>query len=205
MPRAMERLDALVAGLGVLVVATALAGVVTSGPGGGARDFTVAFVEQRVPLEAQRGAFTGDNAAEVDVRVGLLNVTRLTFTVRVTGAGPRASPDSVEVTLQGPDGRRETQRATLPGPGGAADATLTFERAVASAPQPIIVRGASEDEAVAGVPASYASNNATGTWSVAASARGQVGALHTEGHNVVVEAVAMAYRAVVQPEPVNPR
>lgn len=201
----MERLDALVAGIGVLVVATALAGVVVSGPGpeGGGRAFRIGFPEQRIPLPAQQGSFSGDGTRDVPVQVTTPNATRVAFTVRVTGAGPRAAPDSVEVTLAGPDGRRESQQATLPGPGASADVTLAFERPVGRAPATQDVRGASEAQALAGV-AGQAHRNGTGTWTVTVTVRGGL-PVHNEAHTIVVESAVVAYRAVVQPEPVNPR
>lgn len=201
----MERLDAIVAGIGVLVVAVALGGVIAAGPGGAGAAFHVVFTEQRVAVEAQEGAFAGDGSAEVPVEVAVANLTRLEFTVRLSGAGPRAAADAVEVTLEGPDGRSETQRGQLP-PGGAAEVALTFTRTVRALPPAQDVEAASEAAAVAAAEVPPAPANGTGTWTFTVSASsGAIGPLHAEAHDIVVDTVAFAYRGVVQPEVANPR
>lgn len=200
----MERLDAIVAGLGILVVAVALGGVVATGPGTGLATFRVVFTEQRVPLEAQDGAFAGDGSLDIPVQVNVTNLTSLTFTVRVTGPGPRAAADGVEATLTGPDGRSESQQGQL-GPGGAADATLTFERAVRPLPAEQRIQARSEADAVARASGG-APGNGTGAWTLTVSVSGgALPQLHTENHSIVVETVASAFRGVVQPDVANPR
>lgn len=197
----MERLDALVAGLGILVVAVALGGVVATGPGGGAA-FRVVFVESPTPLQAQNAAFSGDASTEVPVEVAVANLTRLQFTVRVTGAGPRTGADALEVTLDGPDGRSETQQASL-GPGGAADASVTFERDVRAVPPEQRVRAASAAAAVDAATVAPAPANATGTWTFTIAASSALPQLHVESHSIVVEATAFAFRGTVQPDDVQ--
>lgn len=195
----MERLDAVVAGLGVLVVAVALGGVVASGPGSGP-EFRVVFVEQPQPQEAQMAALAGDGSVDVPLEVATPNLTRLQVTVRVTGSGPRAAADSIEVTLAGPDGRSETQQATLAA-GGPADASVTFERPLRALPPEQRVRAASPEAAVAAADPGASPANASGTWTVTVGiAGGGLPQLHVEGHDIVVEATAYAFRATVQPE-----
>jgi hypothetical protein len=203
----MERLDVLVAGLGVLVVATAMVGVATSPRIAGEGDFTIGFVEQRTALPAQQGAIAGDGQTDVPLQVQVRNLTRLEVTVRVAGAGPRAAPDAVTVTLTAPDGRAEQQQLQLPGPGPAAYATATFERDLGTAPPARVVAGADEAAALAAAAADSSTNNGTGTWTVRVAITGgtPLAQVHNEGHTIVVEAAAVGYRAVVQPETANPR
>lgn len=196
----MERLDAIVAGLGVLVVIVAIGGVVATGPGAGA-PFRVVFVEAGTPLEAQTAAFPGDGSTEVAVDVDVANLTRLQFTVRVAAAGPRPAADTIEVTLVGPDGVSETQTGQLAA-GGAADVSLTFDRPVRALPPEQSVRAANAGAAVAAAQAPPAEGNATGMgpWTITVAASGgALPQLHVENHNVVVETTAFAFRAQVPP------
>ena len=201
----MERLDAIVAGIGVLVVAVAIGGVVATGPGG-QPTFDVVFQEVRSPLAPQQASFTGDASVEVPFNLAAQpNLTRLEVTVRVAGAGLRAAGDALTITLVGPDGREETQEAQLP-PGGAADASVTFQRTFRSLPAAQQVRAADEAAAVAAAQVPAAAQNGTGTWTVtvAASTQGPP-PLHVENHTVAVEPVAFTFRGVVPTAVVDPR
>lgn len=195
----MERLDALVAGLGVLVVAVALGGVVATGPGGA--EYRVVFVEASSPLEAQQATFAGDSSTEVPVDVAAVdNLTRLEFTVRISAPGPRAGADALQVTLTGPDGVEETQQAQLAA-GGADDATLTFERTVRALPPEQRVRAGSAEGAVAAAAVPPAGDApGAGAWTVTVAASGGLPVGHVEAHTVVVETVAFAFRGQVQPD-----
>jgi hypothetical protein len=199
MRRPMERLDALVAGIGILVVAVALGGVLAAGPGGNPT-FQVAFVEQREALEAQQASFAGEGSQEVTFVADVINATRLEVVIRVTGAGPRAGADALEFVLTGPDGRSETLTGTLP-PGASATASVTFTREVQPVPPAQAVRAATPDEAVAAARPPSGGIAATGAYTVEVVARGS-GLLpaHVETHAITVEPTVVGLRGVVQPE-----
>ncbi|HEV8361554.1 MAG TPA: hypothetical protein VGR28_13980 [Candidatus Thermoplasmatota archaeon] len=199
----MERLDAIVAGIGVLVVAVALGGVVATGPPAGAGSFAIAFLEQRQDLAPASGQGAGDGAVEVPVAVALRNLTTLTFSVRVAGAGPRLAPDTIQVTVTAPNGTTyRASPAQLPGPGAQAEVTVPVEARVQAAPPAATIRAASQAAALAAAGAP--TTNGTGNWTVTVGIAGGA-PVHAESHTVTVNVAASTYRAVPQPDVANPR
>jgi hypothetical protein len=198
----MERLDGIVGGLGVLVVAVALLGVAVSAPiAPGAQAFHVAFPEHAVPQPDQSGTIAGDGSHEFPVPIGARNLTRVTFALDVSAPGPRALADTVTMTLQRPDGRTQQQTGTLGNP-AAASLTLTLDAPVGSPPAERDVRAPSSAAALAQV-AGLASANGTGTWTVTVQVQSQGGAplgpAHTEPHQLTLRVAAVVFEAVVQP------
>lgn len=203
MLRAVERLDGLVGGIGLLIVVAAL-GVAMSASPAASQVFRVGFPEQRASLPAQTGSIAGDGSQELRVAVGAANLTRLEFTLSVHADGPRVAGDTIVATLRHPDGRSEQKTGTLAGPGTAADASLSFAENLTAAPPEQAVRAPGPVDALA-QEQGLASSNGTGTWSLTVAIAGQagVGAVHAESHALRLETAAVSYQAVVLPGQVD--
>lgn len=198
----MERLDAFVGGLGIVVVAAALVGAAASGPAA-ALSFHIAFPEERSALPDASGSVAGDGAKDLPFRVDVLNLTRVEARVEVVGQGPRVAPDDVTATLKAPDGRTVQARGSIAGPGtGGESAALDLSFPFAPAPAARDVLAPSEAAALAQV-SGLATHNGTGTWTLTVAVRSQqgLGAAHAEAHAITARIAAFAARAVVQPLP----
>jgi hypothetical protein len=196
----VERLDAIVAGIGVLVVLTAVLGAATAPEGVGERGFRIAFGTERLPQPEQEAIVTGDGSAELVVPISARNATRLEFQVEVSAPGPRLVADSLTITLASPEGATEERTGTLPaGPGGSV--TVDFAVDVGAAPAERTVRAEDPDGALAQAQ-SLASANGTGNWTLTAgiASQGGLAAVHTEAHRILVRPSVIAYEASVQPE-----
>ncbi|MCA1813697.1 MAG: hypothetical protein LC624_07070 [Halobacteriales archaeon] len=196
----MERLDGIVAGVGVLIVLLALGGAVSSGPAGAA-DFHIAFPEQRLALPDATGSITGEGTLDLRFPVNVTNLTRVEVQLQAVGQGPRVAPDDVTATLRGPDGRSIQAQGGIAGPGtGGEAAALELRLPTGSAPAERDIRAASAGAALAQA-GSLASANGTGTWTLSIGVQSQqgLGAAHNEAHAVTARIAAFAFRAVVQP------
>ena len=198
----MEKLDAMVAALGVLVLAVALGGVVTAPPAAGAGSFTIGFVADRATLPAAQANQAGDGTARVPIPVSILNVSRLEFavTVTLTGAAPTTT---VSVAVEGPAG----QRGSGAGSGGAqagltSSQTVSVPVDVAALPPPATVQAASADAALAA--ANSTAVNGTGAWTVSVTINSGLPASPAQA-GISVATTVISYHAVVQPPVANPR
>lgn len=201
----MERLDAMVAGIGVLVVGVALLGVATSGPGGGEAAFLLTFPTAATELPEATGTFAGDASTDVVAGVPLRNLTQLVFDVTVASGGASAGPTTIVVQVEGPQGQQDEQQLTMPvvqAQASSVSATLRFGLAQAPANTP--VRAGSAGEAAAG--AGPGTMNGTGDWTITVTAQsGQLGLANRATYTVSVVPTATTYAAVAQPEAANPR
>jgi hypothetical protein len=196
----VERLDAIVAGIGVVVVGVALLGAASSGPGG-AQSFHLAFPEQRTALPDATGSITGDGSTDLSFPVEVGNLTRVDVQLQVVSNGPRVTPDDVTATLKAPGGRSVQAKGSIAGPGtGGEAASLEMRLPVGAAPPEQDVRAASEAAALQQAQA-LAARNGTGTWTLTVQVASQqgLGAVHNEAHTITAKLAAFAFEAVVQP------
>jgi hypothetical protein len=197
----MERLDALVAGLGVLVVAVALGGVVTAPPAGGAGTFTIGFVADRATLPPAQANLNGDGTATVPVQVGARNLTRLEFAIQVTltGAPPTTT---VAIAADGPARQHAEGPATVNAGVPTATASGTLALDLGPLPAPVTVQAGTTEGALAA--ANRGTNNGTGAWTISVTVQSGLPASPASAA-ISVTPTTVGYHAVVQPDVANPR
>lgn len=197
----MERLDAIVAGIGVLVVAVALGGVVTAPPAPEAASFAIGFVADRATLPAATANLNGDGTSGIPVSVPARNVSRVEFavTVQLTGAPPTTT---VNVVVTGPNGQRATGAGQGGAPGVQSQQTATIAVEVAPLPTAVTVQAADGAAALGSV--NRTSANGTGTWNVEVTVQSGLPASPAQAA-ITVATTVVSWHAVVQPEVTNPR
>lgn len=157
---------------GALLMAGGTTGLVLYGGEGAATLYAVTFATttQDLPLDAPDWTGQGGSFA---FRVTRMNVTEVTVTTTCSDSNPLGGqvPVAVTVSVTGPNG--------LTGEGsGNCGADIAVPVTTGAVPAATTAQGTSPEEAVRGLPPSFASANATGDWSVeVAAARAQGGVL----------------------------
>lgn len=148
----MEKLDAIVAGAGALVLVIAIAGAAVTG-GGGVSSFDLVVVDHAGSASQPARAHSGEATVResFDAMLGRANVTHATFTVSATFAAGPGAQAAMHVKLTAPNGTSFEQDAktTAPGVGGTqAVASAVFDVGATRSPEDRTLRGVTQAEAL---------------------------------------------------------
>lgn len=197
----MEKADAIIALLGVLLTTGAGLGIAFFQEVPQPTEYRISWATSRVDFGPQSGSTTGDDPADFAFNVNAANVTAIEFSSSVTGAGPRPADDTVTIEVTGPGGRRFTNTATLTGQQSAsvevrAGGTL---RDAPTTTGPVFAF--SQGEADSAVSGAFTDSNATGSWTVRVSSvtTAAVATTHIEGHTIAVGGFLVRYQGSVVP------
>lgn len=161
----METIDIAIVVLGVVVLASAVAGALLYEPDGAARTFNVDWTVDSASLDSQEdtiGAGGGSQTFSFDVPQR--NVTKGTFTTTVQVGSGHVNQDNVNVTVTAPNGETAADDTTLAA--GASQATLEVSVRVATVPTQAAVEARNASEAVALLDEEHGTDAGTGTWEV---------------------------------------
>lgn len=193
----MERADAIVASIGVLVVTAAGGGILLSGGTAPSLSFSLAWQTEKGSLQT-RGSFAGDEVAENAFPLDVRNLTRVAVTLDVQAPGPRAGDELVRVTLSGP-GNRTAAGETRFQAGSTAQGRVTLQIPLASVPRRVAVTATSEAEARTALMGD-ASDLGRGPWTVSVDANPEFPGPHLESHTFTIALEFERYFALLESE-----
>lgn len=191
----MEKLDAIIAIVGGVVLLAAVAGVYVAQPGGGA-PYDVAFVLDGHAHEIELGGIGPGQGGSVEgtLEVGETNVHRILLNVTVTPV-QAFTGGSVHVAFTDPNGTvHETERALNP---GREAVVVPLDVLVAPIPMPREVSLAPGEDLNATVP-DATSHAGRGTWTLVVSYSS--GLAVSPGLTLAAEAGMLRWSAVVTPD-----
>lgn len=198
----MQRIDVLIVGALLLAAAgSALAVVTYEDDRIGA--FNVTWTTRETELDAEPVSHTGPGEVETTVEIVERNITRIAFTVLLSGGPARLQPTAILVEVVSPTNESMTAEGELPvGPTGTIEVPLEFE--LAPVPGEASVTGTSLDSARDALNATLSSSLGIGTWTVRASfAPSTPGLGGQEAHTLGARADVESYQgelALVGPE-----
>lgn len=198
----MQRIDAVIAGALVVAAAGSLIGVLTY-EDDRLGEFVVTWSTSTVDLEAESVSHAGPGEAEATVEVAERNITRITFTVAITGGPARVQPTALRVEIVSPTNETTSVEGEIPA-GPTTTVELPVEVVLAGAPEAATVTGPTIDAAREALNATLSSTLGIGTWTIRASFAPTTPALGgQESHSLAVVATVESYRgelALVAPE-----
>lgn len=194
----METIDIAIVVLGVVVLASAVAGALLYEPDAGARTFTVDWTVDAASLDSQDASLGSSGGSETfSFDVPQRNVTKGTFTATLQVESGHVSQDTLNVTVTAPNG--DTVADETPLASGSSQTSLEVSLTVATVPTQAKVQAQNATEAVAKLDEKHGTDAGTGTWQVEVTVDHGTG-LYAGSHDVEVAPNVGFFGAEVTPE-----
>lgn len=169
----MQKLDAIVAATGAVVLVVAIAGAALYGGSSAMDTFQITFTTKEKDVEAQEGAATGAGFTAT-FNLTDLNITQVKVVVTFTGAAARVAAAPWTVQVDGPGSFDDEAQGSLTGaPNPSASVTVEIPINVTGTPADHAYEASSLDAAQAHAR-TLSTTNGTGTWTITARASPQV-------------------------------
>lgn len=191
-------------GIGLVLVAAvlfSLLGVATYEREGQPIEFTVVWATEEEAVPPKNRQRTGPGSETVEVPLTIANVTSVSFTVTVTGVGPRVQAAQWSARVEAPNRTASQPRGgTFAAGAGEATGVERFGFAVQPVPSRDRVEALSEEAARAELEPSYNPSAGQGTWRVTVTFQGgNPPGLAPETYRIQVAATATVFQASVTP------
>lgn len=192
----MNRIDGVILGVGVVVLAASILGVVLYDEAGG-NTYNISWGEgEAVALDEQSDS-GGPGEYTFDVAVNETNIAQMVFTVDVTANGPQVSDDSVEVAVEGPDGMSGDCSFGIPGGSQTGSGTCDASVDVTEAPDAATVRAQNQSAAEEDARDQVSTTDGQGTWTVTVTVDGGT-EIQDPNYDVTVNPVVSQWTPVVE-------
>lgn len=198
----MQRVDILIGVVLLVAAAGSIGGVLVyeSTPALSNKAYDVTWIQSPTSFGPVDANHQGQGSHEFETPIVLLssNITRVEFTVEVTGSGPRLQAVTATVTITDPQGNEHREQGTLPM--GAVEQQVQIPVNVVVAPLPSVnaTEAADEDAALADLAGQWTNDTGTGNWRVAIEfSSAGTEPVQNENHGASVRGRYLAYSAQV--------
>lgn len=198
----MLKVDLLIGGVIVAAVLLSVLGVATYERAPGAIEFDVLWSTSGDGTPSTSTSRSGPGAMTVTVPLEFANVSAMTWTLTISGAGPRAQPVTWTAEVEAPNGTvSEPQTGTLPQGAGTATGNPEFEFSIQPVPEDGSATAANESLARDGLGDDYNATAGQGEWVVRVQISGgqapPLGLPGGEGYTLRVDGEATVFAASV--------
>lgn len=198
----MQKLDAIVAATGAVVLVVAIVGAALYGGSAATETFQISFATAERDYGPESGSAVGEGLV-AEFNLTDRNITQVKVLVTLSGAAARVQPVSFTVQVEGPDGYSGEAEGTLAGtPSPAASATAEILVNVTAKPTDHTYDAADLAAATAHAD-TLATSNGTGAWKVTVRAAPQLPP--NEPINAEVSMVATVFESRVSRDLLVPR